>query len=331
MLITIITVSFNAKKNIQNSIDSITSQNAKNIEYIVVDGNSQDGTQEILRGQEKIIDKLLIEPDDGIYNAMNKALNLASGDYIYFLGSDDYLIDKFVIDEVTSFIYDNHFPLFIYGNIEVRPREGKSYIHKPSPPEKVLDELITGCLPHQASFAHKSLFQNEEIGVFNENYKSAADYEWFLKLASFADKTSHSLIYYDRIIASYNADGRSSNLEIALEEMFKIQNKIPIYQSLFWMQRRIETYQNIIMKPNGHWNLQRSLESMQKAGDIVYHRYQDLQLQHQNLHKEYQKLTELAHQSLTELNDIKSRHLLHSLLYNFKIYIKSQLASKFKS
>ncbi|WP_016922671.1 glycosyltransferase family 2 protein [Prochlorothrix hollandica] len=315
MLVTIITVCFNSVKDLEKCINSVIKQNSKDIEYVVVDGNSQDGTSEILHTYANVIDKLIIEPDEGIYNAMNKALNLASGDYIYFLGSDDYLIDEFVIDDVINFIHHNHLPLFIYGNIKVFPNTGEAYVHKPAKPDKVLDEMITGCLPHQASFAHKSLFQNEEVGLFNENYKSAADYEWFLKLWSFADKISDDLVYYDRTIASYNSNGTSSNLTVALAEMFKSQNNLPLYQSSFWTQRRIAAYQNIIIHPNGHWDLQRSPSTVQD--------YQNLLLQHQELHEEYRKLTELAQQLLIDLNNQSSHNSLFYVLIKLKKYFRS--------
>lgn len=258
MKISIITVCYNAGNYIQKSIESVINQDYKNIEYIIIDGNSQDHTREIIEKYSYTITKFISEPDNGIYHAMNKGIKLASGDYIYFLGSDDYLIDAKVISDVVAFIKKNPQYQFVYGNIEVRSdNKHKSYIHKPSKPDYVLDELISGCLPHQASFAHSSLFDSQNIGLFNEKYKSASDYEWFLKTSAFALEQNKPLGYYDRIIASYNSLGVSSNVENALKEMFEIQNNIPIYQNEDWLKHRIKKYQQILINPNGHWNLER--------------------------------------------------------------------------
>lgn len=257
MKISIITVCYNSGDWIKQSIESVINQDYQNIEYIIVDGDSQDQTKEIIASYGDRITKFISEPDHGIYNAMNKGIKLASGDYIYFLGSDDYLIDNQVISDGVNFINQNSEFEFIYGNIEVRSSTQVSYVHKPSKPEYALEELICGCLPHQASFAHSSLFKEEKIGLFSEYYKSASDYEWFVKLASFISEKGKQLGYFDRVIASYNAEGTSSNIENALTEMFEIQNNTPIYQKENWLKCRINKYQQILINPNGYWELNR--------------------------------------------------------------------------
>jgi len=127
-------------------------------------------------------------------------------------------------------------------------------------PEHILDELIVGCLPHQATFAHISLFTNPHIGLFNEQYKTGSDYEWFIKVATEFRNQPGKIAYLDRTVASYNVDGSSGNLkdmEKILTEVFAIQNKADIFQSEYWLKRRIEKYQAILAKPQGHWGLER--------------------------------------------------------------------------
>ncbi len=258
MKISIITVCYNSDDYIKQSIESVINQDYKNIEYIIVDGNSQDNTKKIIANYSSGITKFISEPDHGIYNAMNKGVKLASGDYIYFLGSDDYLIDNQVISDVVNFINKNPKYEFVYGNIEVRSSTNSSYIHKPPKPDNVLEELICGCLPHQASFSHYSLFDSQKVGLFSEKYKSASDYEWFVKVATFISENGKQLGYFNRLIASYNSEGTSSNIENALTEMFEIQNNTPIYQQERWLKFRINKYQQVLISPNGYWELNRT-------------------------------------------------------------------------
>ncbi|MBE9007105.1 glycosyltransferase [Fortiea sp. LEGE XX443] len=282
MKVSIITVCKNADKYIEKAIKSVACQTYENIEYIIIDGDSQDRTKDIVSQNSNYISKFVTEPDNGIYAAMNKGINLASGDFIYFLGADDYLIDENVIDDVASFIKKNHKYEFIYGNIEVRSSTNNSpYIHKPPKPNYILEELICGCLPHQASFAQSSLFQNTKVGLFSEKYKTASDYEWFVKLAEFTAKNKEQLGYYDRVIASYNSEGIScniNNLENVLTEMFEVQNNREIYQSEYWLKRRINKYQQILIKPNGHWGLNRT-EIANNQSDTLEQKINQLQAQ----------------------------------------------------
>jgi glycosyltransferase involved in cell wall biosynthesis len=271
MKISIITVCYNSGDWIKQSIESVLNQDYKNIEYIIVDGDSQDQTKEIIASYGDRITKFISEPDHGIYNAMNKGIKLAQGDYIYFLGSDDYLIDSQVISDVVNFIKQNPEFEFVYGNIEVRSSTQASYIHKPSKPEYALEELICGCLPHQASFAHSSLFDDSKVGLFSEHYKTASDYEWFVKMAVFQSEKEQKIGYYDRVIASYNADGIScntNNMESVLTEMFDAQNTVELYQKNYWLKRRIQKYQQILINPNGYWGLHRKQNDKDQTNEL---------------------------------------------------------------
>ena len=107
MKVSLITVSYNSKSTIQQTIDSVNSQTYHDIEYIVVDSCSQDGTQEILRDNKDCIDHLIIEKDEGIYDAMNKGIEASTGDLIGIINSDDYYKDITVISDIVGWISSN--------------------------------------------------------------------------------------------------------------------------------------------------------------------------------------------------------------------------------
>ena len=99
--VSIITVCYNSVRTIRSTILSVINQNYKNIEYIIIDGNSHDGTQEIIQEYKDNISIIKSEPDYGIYDAMNKGLKLCSGEVIGFLNSDDLYFDNYIIDQVV--------------------------------------------------------------------------------------------------------------------------------------------------------------------------------------------------------------------------------------
>ena len=170
MKISIITVCKNAQTSIEKAIKSVMSQSYNEIEYIIIDGDSQDGTKSVVAKYSDFISKFVSEPDRCLWEAMNKGIRLATGDFIYFLNSDDYLIDKNVVKDVVKFIYQHSSCDFVYGDIEIRFKTGHANIQKSPPPEKILETMITGCtIPHSGSFIRSKLFS--KLGGYNENYK----------------------------------------------------------------------------------------------------------------------------------------------------------------
>lgn len=241
--ISIITVSYNAAATIETAIKSVISQKNADIEYLIIDGASEDQTLEIIEFYKQDISAVISEPDKGLYHAMNKGIEKASGDYIYFLNADDYLVNDSVISSVKDFLV--HRPYFdvVYGNLQVRYPHREPSLHRPPSPEKILDELICGALPHQATFARRSILQ--EMGGFNENYKVSADYDWFLRLA---ERPNTKIAYMPITVASYAINGQSSQMTKVLPEVYQIQNQFPIYQTPEWKSRRISAYQNQIIE-----------------------------------------------------------------------------------
>lgn len=109
---TVITVCYNSEKTIQRTLQSIKDQTYKNIEYIIIDGSSTDKTLEIISNYKDIIDVLISEPDNGIYDAMNKGIRLATGNYIGFINSDDYYADN-IFEEYNKALIKKAMTLFI--------------------------------------------------------------------------------------------------------------------------------------------------------------------------------------------------------------------------
>ncbi|NEQ97125.1 MAG: glycosyltransferase [Cyanothece sp. SIO2G6] len=273
MKISIITVCRNAEQHIEKAIQSIVSQTYSNLEYIIIDGDSQDNTKAIINPYHGSISRFISEPDSGIYNAMNKGLRFATGDYIGFINADDYLIDEHAIEDVAHFLAVHPDCDFVYGDLEVRYPSGKTILGKSQPPENMFDEMICGCLPHQASFARADLFFSR-VGLFNENNRISSDYEWFLRLVY---NETVKLCHYPRTIASYYAGGLSSRIELAVPESYKIQNQFSLYQQPYWIKRRLLKFQKYVVQ------LRQWLAATETSRDTLQAKYDDLLVKHQNL------------------------------------------------
>jgi len=170
-LITIITPVLNAKETLESSILSVVSQNCDNFEYIIVDGGSTDGTLEILRKHESSIDYWISEPDRGIYDAMNKSIQLARGRWVCFLGADDTLCDS--LPTVTPFLCDDQ--TVYYGNVFMT---GSKRLYEGSfGPWKLSRHNIC----QQAIFYPRDLF---EVRQFDLRYKLLSDWEFNMRTYS---------------------------------------------------------------------------------------------------------------------------------------------------
>jgi hypothetical protein len=229
----VITVAKNAAATLEKCIASVAAQRYAPLEYILIDGGSADETAAIVARHKPRVDCFVSEPDNGIYDAMNKGLKLARGEFIYFLGADDYLLDENVLADVAAFIERTPGCDFVYGGIEVRHPDGRAETFMPPPPQDALRFLVSGCLPHQASFASRRTF--ELAGAFDDRYRVAGDYDWFLRVVSHPQLTTRRI---ERVIASYRIDGVSNRLERSQPEVFAIQNALPLFGQPEWLRRR---------------------------------------------------------------------------------------------
>jgi len=195
-VISIITAVFNSHTTIEQTIRSVITQNYPHREYIVIDGGSTDGTVDILREFDNSIDYWVSEADNGVYDALNKGIDLAQGEWIYFLGSDDRLVNERVLEDVFSKSYESK---MIYGNVLLGDSglwyDGKFSKHK----------LLRYNICQQAIFYHRDILRS--LGKFEVRYTLLAD--WVLNMRIFS---SHSAmpIFINNIIAYYATSGLSS-------------------------------------------------------------------------------------------------------------------------
>ncbi len=205
-VVSIITVCLNSRKYLDDAIKSVSGQTYPNIEYLIIDGGSTDGSVEIFNKYKNRIDRLIVEKDKGIFDAMNKGIGLAGGEIIYFLNSDDRLYDNKVIERVAPLFTGDKNPDFVYGNIEVvNPVNGTSYIERY--PRKITRKLfIRKTIGHPATFFSSFCFK--KVGLFDEKYKIAADYEWFLR-ALYLNKLK--ALHIEKNISIFRLGGISTN------------------------------------------------------------------------------------------------------------------------
>ena len=208
MKISIITVVWNNKETIRDAIDSVLSQTHKNIEYIIVDGSSRDGTIEIVQGYGDKIAKFLSEPDKGLYDAMNKGIELATGDVVGILNSDDFYIDKFVIEKVVNEFeekgVDSVFGDLVYikpGNLDKTVRYYDSSKFNPS-------KFAYGLIPaHPTVFLKRNIYK--KYGLFRTDLKIAADFDLLVRFM-FTHKVSYS--YIQEVMVKMRIGGVSTSL-----------------------------------------------------------------------------------------------------------------------
>lgn len=176
-LVTVITVVYNNRETIGQCIQSVLNQSYKNIEYIVIDGNSTDGTLDEILHFEPQIDYFVSEPDQGIYNAMNKGLALAKGDYIIFVNADDFFLTTAIEDSLKN-IAENRLDLS-YSGFSYMKDDGFAALYDEGRAwdESMLVQGIPG--GHETILAHKDCYNL--IGGYDETFKIAADYDWVMR------------------------------------------------------------------------------------------------------------------------------------------------------
>jgi len=179
--ISIITVCYNSAATIRDTIESILSQSFTNIEYIIIDGGSNDGTMDIVRDYNAKIDKVVTEKDRGIYDAMNKGVGLATGDIVGILNSDDFFNNENVLSDVASIFQTKDDIDIVFGDVVFVKPDGLEKIvrHYNSAYFKSWKLRFGWMPPHPATFVKRSIY--EKYGLYKLHYKIAADYEMFVR------------------------------------------------------------------------------------------------------------------------------------------------------
>lgn len=192
MKISIITVCYNNIKGLEQTIKSVLSQTYHDLEFIVIDGDSKDGTKELAK---KYPITFISEPDAGIYDAMNKGTKIATGTWLNFMNAGDFFYDSETVAKIVPQL-DDHYDI-IYGNTEIRYQDFNTIKIEPQP-----ERLWMGRIPHQSAFIKKTTM--EKWG-YNQANKIVADLEFFLNIYYHGGK----LKKIDTIVASFAKDGIS--------------------------------------------------------------------------------------------------------------------------
>ena len=216
MKLSIITINYNNKAGLQKTLDSVLAQTCKDFEWIVIDGGSSDGSKELIEQHQDTMAYWCSEPDKGVFNAMNKGVNHAKGEYCLFLNSGDILHDNKVVEMVLPFLSGHD---FITGN-ECVVNPDYSYVRTRRNPDVFYAYcLLVGCLWHQSTFIRTSLLKERP---YDESFKIVGDWETSLYWLVLC-KSSYKHI--DMIISDFVLGGVSTDLKAAGEESRRTINK----------------------------------------------------------------------------------------------------------
>lgn len=214
----IITVTYNAGKVLEDTIQSVITQTYKNVEYIIVDGKSTDSTMDIVNRYREHIHIIISEPDKGLYDAMNKGIDLATGDYICFLNAGDELHEDDTLQLIVhSLNNEKELPDVIYGETAIVDEEGHFLrMRRLSAPE----HLSWKSFQHGMLVCHQAFFARRELTVkYNLKYHFSADFDWCIRIM----KQSHNLHNCHLTIIDYLNEGITTrNHKASLKERFRI-------------------------------------------------------------------------------------------------------------
>jgi len=215
--LTIITIVYNNVRDIERTIKSVINQSCKSIEYIVIDGASTDGTLEVINRYQSQISEIVSEPDKGIYDAMNKGLALATGDYVLFMNSGDEIYDEHTVEDV----FDSASGADIYyGETEMYNDNWESLGRRRHEAPEVFDWTsfkFGMSISHQAIYIRRSI-----VSPYDLTYKYSSDIDWIIKAA----KKASNIVNVHRYVAKYLVGGMSKKKHReSLKERFSIFSK----------------------------------------------------------------------------------------------------------
>lgn len=206
MKVSIITITYNSAETVEDTIKSVASQSYQNIEYIMVDGLSKDHTLDIAKKYSSSIAQLVSEKDKGIYDAMNKGVQLATGDIIGILNSDDFYADHDVVKDIVA-VFEKTGADAVYADLIYVHRDDTSKVlRRWQAGEYKPGQFLSGWMPpHPTFFVKRSAY--EKWGTYNLSLRSAADYELMLR---FIHKYRIQVAYLPRVITHMRAGGQSN-------------------------------------------------------------------------------------------------------------------------
>lgn len=216
----IITVTYNAQKVLEDTIQSVISQTYHQVEYIIIDGASRDNTLTIIEKYRSRISQVVSEPDKGLYDAMNKGISLATGDYICFLNAGDSFHNNHTLQRMVHSIHSNEWPDILYGETALVDAERHFLrMRRLSAPEvlnwKSFKQGMLVC--HQAFFAKRTL-----VEPYHLEYRFSADFDWCIRVM----KKARTLHNTHLTLIDYLDEGMTTqNRKASLKERFRIMTK----------------------------------------------------------------------------------------------------------
>lgn len=271
MKLSIITINLNNKDGLQKTIDSVVTQTFRDFEWIVIDGGSTDGSKELIEQYADYFAYWVSEPDKGIYNAMNKGINEAKGEYLQFLNSGDWLFDSNILSTIPFGTKAD----IIYGKCLVHDLSGEVFEYGPHYTEFTPFSLVNATIAHPASFIKKNVMI--AIGGFDESFKIAADLDFFFNAIICNKATTiyinHNIVHFAgggismtnteqteqekrNVIAKYLLEGSVTDFNCytsMLQSKIQVDEKqrgVEVYEHLYqyWMTRKIMHFLYRIVK-----------------------------------------------------------------------------------
>ncbi|RLD27575.1 MAG: glycosyltransferase [Bacteroidetes bacterium] len=251
--LSIITVNYNNSKGLQNTIESVISQNYGGLEFIVIDGNSTDSSVAILKKYDSQIDKWISEPDTGVYQAMNKGIEMSDGEFILFLNSGDHFYHDKVLLSVDQNISNEEIICFDIHMVGL----GKDKI-KSHPDHLTFSYLFEKTFAHQSVFIKKELFK--KVGLYDETLKIVSDWKFFIEAITF-----HSCSYktVHQILTTYYLDGMSATAEGTFKRREEREKVLKNEFSLF-----VKDYERLQLLESNRFKILVELENSKIAKKI---------------------------------------------------------------
>lgn len=230
---TLITCTYNAETTLQRTLDSVSSQTYRHVEHLIIDGKSADGTLQLAHDYETRSDearngheiRIVSEPDSGLYDAMNKGIGMATGQYLLFLNAGDVFPQADTLERIAhSTDESNPLPAVLYGDTDIVDSEGRFLRHRHlQPPKEGLSwrSFSNGMLVcHQAFYAHTDLAKRN---LYDLQYRFSADVDWCIRVMKEAEKERLPLKHVGMTVVNYLDGGLTTkNHHRSLVERFRI-------------------------------------------------------------------------------------------------------------
>lgn len=270
MTLSIITINRNNAVGLEKTLASVAAQTFKEFEYIVIDGASIDESAEVIKAHETEFAHLkwVSEPDMGIYNAMNKGLKMASGNYIQILNSGDCLVADDVIERMTQALQEKGYPNILYGNMVKCFPDGRRLVDKGFAGQEItMLGMYTGTLNHDSAYIRRDLFK--KYGYYDETLRIVSDWKWYLQVIIFGGEQPQ---YVDMDVTLFDMEGFSeTNKDLAKVERKKVlEQMLPsaVLADYDQFASPMDQFKRLQRHPLAYrivWFMERCLFKMEKA------------------------------------------------------------------